>query len=106
VNPDTAGEIIQKYITGRMQKKPPRNEPRHREMEVLKMLGEGYQNKEISSMLNISIKTVEKHRANIMGKLDLHNATSLTNYACNIGLVFQRGAQSSAGLKNKFFNAI
>jgi two-component system response regulator NreC len=54
---------------------------------VLKLLGEGYQNKEIAELLHISVKTVEKHRANIMSKLDLHNAAALTAYAIERGLV-------------------
>jgi DNA-binding NarL/FixJ family response regulator len=62
-----------------------------REREVLKLLGEGYQNKEISDMLHISVKTVEKHRANMMNKLDLHNAAALTAYAIEHGLVMNKG---------------
>ena len=58
-----------------------------REREVLKLVAEGYQNKEIADMLNISIKTVEKHRANIMTKLDLHNAAALAAYATRKGLL-------------------
>ena len=58
--------------------------------EVLKLLGEGYQNKEIAKLLHISVKTVEKHRANIMGKLDLHNAAALTAYAIEKGLVTKK----------------
>jgi len=61
-----------------------------REREVLKLLAEGYQNKDISNFLNISIKTVEKHRANIMKKLDLHNAAALAAYATRKGLVNQK----------------
>ena len=58
-----------------------------REKEILKLVGEGYRNKEIAGLLHISIKTVEKHRANIMRKLDLHSASSLTAYAIKKGLV-------------------
>ena len=58
-----------------------------REKEVLKLLAEGYMNKEIGDFLNISVKTVEKHRANIMSKLDLHNAAALTSFAIEKGLV-------------------
>ena len=61
-----------------------------REREVLKLLAEGYQNKEIANLLHISVKTVEKHRANIMSKLDLHNAAALTAYAIEKGLVTQK----------------
>jgi len=58
-----------------------------REKDVLKLIGEGYRNKEIADILNISVKTVEKHRANIMKKLDLHNVSSLTAYAIEKKLV-------------------
>ena len=58
-----------------------------REKEVLKMLAEGYSSKEISAMLFISTKTVEKHRSNIMAKLDLHSVANLTRIAIEKGLV-------------------
>ncbi|MBU4317491.1 MAG: response regulator transcription factor [Proteobacteria bacterium] len=58
-----------------------------REKEVLKLVGEGYKNREISDYLCISEKTVEKHRANIMNKLDMHTASSLAAYAVEKGLV-------------------
>lgn len=53
----------------------------------MKLVGEGYQNKEIADYLCISVKTVEKHRANIMQKLELHTASALTAYAIEQGLV-------------------
>ena len=58
-----------------------------REKEILKLLAEGYTNKEIAGMLCISVKTVEKHRANIMAKLDTHNVAKLTALAVRRGLV-------------------
>ena len=58
-----------------------------REIEVLKLVGEGYKNKKIANYLCISPKTVEKHRSNIMGKLDIHTASGLTAYAIDKGLV-------------------
>jgi DNA-binding NarL/FixJ family response regulator len=58
-----------------------------REREILKLLAEGYQNKQIAELLHISAKTVEKHRANMMQKLDLHNSAALTAFAYRIGLV-------------------
>ncbi len=58
-----------------------------REKEILKLIGEGYKNKEISDYLCISVKTVEKHRANLMKKLDLHNVSALTAYSIDKGLV-------------------
>lgn len=58
-----------------------------REKEVLKMVAEGYTNKEIAGLLYISPKTVDNHRTNVMSKLDLHTPQALTFYAIHIGLV-------------------
>lgn len=58
-----------------------------REREVIKLVAEGYKNREIAECLSVSIKTVEKHRSNLMRKLDLHSASALTTYAIENGLV-------------------
>lgn len=58
-----------------------------REREVLKLVGEGYKNKEIADYLCISVKTVEKHRSNMMRKLDVHTSSGLTAIAIEKGLV-------------------
>ncbi len=58
-----------------------------REREVLKLVAEGHGNKHIANYLSLSVKTVEKHRSNLMRKLGLHNAASLTAYAIERGLV-------------------
>ncbi|MBW1803476.1 MAG: response regulator transcription factor, partial [Deltaproteobacteria bacterium] len=58
-----------------------------REREILKLIAEGYKNKEVADYLCISLKTVEKHRANLMKKLNLHNAAALTAFAMEKGLV-------------------
>lgn len=52
-----------------------------RERQVIKLIAEGFKNRDIAESLSVSIKTVEKHRSNLMKKLDLHNASSLTSYA-------------------------
>lgn len=52
-----------------------------RERQVLKLVAEAHTNKEIAGYLCISVKTVEKHRANLMSKLNLRNAAALTAYA-------------------------
>jgi len=57
-----------------------------REREVLQLLAEGRAMKEIAERLNISIKTVESHRKNIMTKLDLYTVAELTKYAVRHGL--------------------
>lgn len=59
----------------------------HRERQVLKLVAEGRPNKSIADYLSLSVKTVEKHRSNLMKKLDLHNASSLTAFAIAKGLM-------------------
>jgi len=58
-----------------------------REREVLQLIAEGHTNKEIGDLLSISVKTVEAHRANLMGKLDLHSTAELTRYAIRKGVI-------------------
>ena len=55
--------------------------------DLLKLVGEGYTSREIGDLLFISPKTVEKHRSNLMQKLRIHNASALTAYAIEKGLV-------------------
>lgn len=59
----------------------------HRERQVLKLVAEGRSNRVIAEYLCLSVKTVEKHRSNLMRKLDLHNASALTAFAIEKGLV-------------------
>lgn len=58
-----------------------------REMEVLKLVAEGYTNQEIADRLMISIKTVQAHRASVMEKLGLHDITHLVRFAIHNGLI-------------------
>ena len=57
-----------------------------REREVLQLISEGSTTREIAEQINISIKTVETHRKNIMDKLDLHTVAELTRYAIRHGI--------------------
>jgi len=58
-----------------------------REVEVLQLIAEGMANKQAASELGISIKTVEKHRQNLMVKLDIHDTAGLTRYAIAAGII-------------------
>ena len=58
-----------------------------RELEVLKLIAEGHSSKEIATMLVLSIKTVESHRANILNKLGMRDRVDLTRYAIRSGLI-------------------
>jgi DNA-binding NarL/FixJ family response regulator len=59
----------------------------NREREVLQLIAEGNTNKDIARLLNLSVKTVETHRARIMQKLDIHDVSGLTKYAIRKKLV-------------------
>jgi DNA-binding NarL/FixJ family response regulator len=61
--------------------KPPRTRLTPREREILQLLAEGKSNKEVASLLGISVNTAEAHRANIMLKLGLHSLAELVHYA-------------------------
>jgi two-component system, NarL family, response regulator NreC len=58
-----------------------------REREVLQLVAEGRTSKEIATLLNVSVKTAESYRANIMEKLDIHETAGLVRYAIRRGLV-------------------
>jgi DNA-binding NarL/FixJ family response regulator len=58
-----------------------------RELEVLQLIAEGKANKETAAELGISIKTVEKHRQNLMAKLSIHEISGLTRYAIAAGVI-------------------
>lgn len=58
-----------------------------REDEVVKLIAEGHSSQDIANLLTISIKTVERHRANVLHKLGMRDRTELTRYAIRAGLV-------------------
>ncbi|MFF8905345.1 response regulator [Streptomyces olivaceoviridis] len=58
-----------------------------REEEVLKLVAEGHSSKEIAELLFISVKTVQRHRANLLQKLGLRDRLELTRYAIRVGLI-------------------
>jgi DNA-binding NarL/FixJ family response regulator len=91
VSPEISGKVLEGFLEGQrnIKKRSSWDTLTQREKEVLKLVGEGYQNKEIADYLFISVKTVEKHRANIMEKLDLHSASALTSYAIEKGLIIK-----------------
>jgi len=89
ISPDISDKVLEGFMEERKTLKTASSWDTltQREREVLKMVGEGYKNKDIADFLCISMKTVQKHRANIMRKLDLHTASLLTSYAIEKGLV-------------------
>lgn len=91
VSPAISETVIEGYLEGRKEPKDKSgwDALTPREREILKLIAEGYRNKEIADFLCISVKTAEKHRANLMKKLDLHSVSALTTIAIQKGLIGQ-----------------
>jgi DNA-binding NarL/FixJ family response regulator len=89
LSPSVSNVVIEGYLESRRTSESitPWDKLTKREREILKLIAEGHKNKDIADYLCISVKTVEKHRANLMKKLDLHSAAALTAYAMERGLV-------------------
>jgi DNA-binding NarL/FixJ family response regulator len=84
----TAELIFTEYLSPYRKAEPiHRNRLTPREKEVVQLLAEGKTNREIAFALNLSVKTTETHRTNIMRKLDLHSVADLTLYAVRNGIV-------------------
>jgi DNA-binding NarL/FixJ family response regulator len=89
LSPEISGKIIGGYLQGKKPAKPTTSWETltQREKSILKLIAEGHKNKDIADFLCISVKTVEKHRANLMQKLDIHNISDLTALAIEKGLL-------------------
>ena len=79
--------MVDGYLNPGQTEKPSRGNLTPREREVLQLLAEGKTSKEVAVALNLSVKTAETHRTNIMRKLDLHSVADLTRYAVRNGIV-------------------
>lgn len=89
LDPAASDKVVQHYLyhTKMDGTEPVSHTLTTRELEILKLIAEAYTNKKIAEYLSISIKTVEKHRANLMRKLNLHSAAELTTFAIQKGLI-------------------
>ena len=89
LHPIVAGALVQDYLrrvqTGTERESYDRLTSRQR--EVLTLIAEGFSNQDIGSRLGISVRTVERHRENIMERLNLHSRTDLVKYALRKGLI-------------------
>jgi DNA-binding NarL/FixJ family response regulator len=85
--PGAMTPLIEDFLRRARQDLPVREDPlTTREQEVVKLVAEGYTNKQIAETLIISEKTVERHRANILEKLGMRDRVELTRYAIRHGL--------------------
>jgi DNA-binding NarL/FixJ family response regulator len=58
-----------------------------RQREILQLIAEGQTNQQMATSLNLSVKTIETHRAQLMGRLDIHDVAGLVRYAIRSGLI-------------------
>jgi two-component system, NarL family, response regulator NreC len=89
ISPSIAGKVMEGYLEGKKTIKTQTawDTLTQREKEVLKLVAEGYTSKEIADMLCNSPKTIERHRANIMNKLSVHNVSQMTLVAIEKNLI-------------------
>jgi DNA-binding NarL/FixJ family response regulator len=88
VYPGAMSALVRDYLDRmRRGERVPETVLTEREDEVIKLIAEGSSSKEIAQALTISIKTVERHRANILAKLGMRDRTQLTRYAIRAGLI-------------------
>jgi DNA-binding NarL/FixJ family response regulator len=78
--------VVNGYLDPRKKEPSLKNRLTPREREVVQLLAEGKTSKEVAVALNLSVKTAETHRTNIMRKLDLHSVADLTLYALRNGI--------------------
>jgi DNA-binding NarL/FixJ family response regulator len=81
-----ADVVVDDYVKRLDDGTQPKQALTSREREVLQLLAEGKSTKEIAGLLDLSSKTIDTHRANIMSKLGLHSIAELTKYAIREGL--------------------
>ena len=81
LDPAVAGKVMGNYSRGSAWSKPLDGTVSEREAEVLRLIAWGYSNKEIAAQLDISVKTVEAHKANAMKKLNMRGRIDIVRYA-------------------------
>ena len=88
IYPDALTALMREYLQrARRGERLPGSILTARESEIVKLIAEGRSSKEIAALLVISVKTVERHRANILQKLEMRDRTELTRYAIRTGLI-------------------
>jgi len=81
VHPAMTRALLHQPVTTEHRRGAPAEELTPRELDVLRLLARGNTNRQIAALLDLSIRTVENHRANLMGKLGLDSRVGLVNYA-------------------------
>ncbi len=87
LSPAISKRVVESYLKGGAPQADPLSHLTSRQREVLQLIAEGKSTKEIAFLLNLSVKTVETHRTQLMARLDIHDVPGLVRYAMRMGLV-------------------
>ncbi len=87
LSPAVSKGVVSDYVRRLRDDDSPRTGLTPRQTEVLQLIAEGHSSKEIARRLNLSLKTVDTHRTQLMKQLDIHEVAGLVRYAMRVGLV-------------------
>ncbi|HEV3191200.1 MAG TPA: response regulator transcription factor [Polyangiaceae bacterium] len=87
LSPGISRPVLAAYASGEGGSRGPFERLTPRQREVLQLIAEGHSTKDIASHLDLSVKTIETHRVQIMKRLMVHDVTGLVRYAIRVGIV-------------------
>lgn len=87
LSPGISQDLVEEYLRGDQPASSPLEALTPRQREILQLIAEGRSTKEIAQRLNISVKTVESHRAELMDRVNIRDVAGLVRYAIRIGLI-------------------
>ena len=87
LSPSVSRTVVDSYLQRATGKEGPYEQLTDRQREVLQLIAEGKNTKEIADLLKVSIKTAEAHRLQLMNRLDIHDVAGLVRYAIRTGLI-------------------
>jgi DNA-binding NarL/FixJ family response regulator len=87
LSPAISKHVIEGYLSRARDQTSSLEQLTSRQREILQLVAEGHSSKQIAGLLNASVKTIDSHRANIMGRLGIQNVPGLVRYAIRHGLV-------------------
>ena len=91
LSPAVSKRVVDDYVSRTGGAADPLDALTPRQREILQLAAEGHSSKEIAQVLNLSLRTVETHRAQIMERLDVHDLAGLVRFAVRVGLVTPEG---------------
>ena len=87
LSPAVSGHVVSDYLRRATPETGPLERLTPRQIEIVQLIAEGHTNQEIAGQLDVSLKTIESHRAQLMSRLDLHDVPGIVRYAVRMGLV-------------------